>query len=452
MRIPSRPKRPLSRASLVLLSFLAVDCGPYVKRHADRGDAFFEQQKYREAIAEYVSATRFDPNNARLIKRLGVSYFRVGDLGAASQLLLKAESLDPKDADVRVTLGLIYVSDNHPDDAVREAEEVLKGDRTNVSALNLLSWASIQKRDYQKATDALGQLVAVSPNNAEAHTALGTVLVATGRAPEARTEFDTALALAPDSVQALQQLASLDLLEHHPEVAIARVQKQISVVGRTPKLVLLLASVQAAHPGDGAAAEASFHEAIRLDSKHSDAMIALANYYVASGNATAGLAMADSALAREKTPQAYQIRGILLDQRGDVEGARQSYEQALGLNPGYVPAANNLAVLLSEKLNDKRTAYNLAELAYRGAPDDPNVVDTFGWIIYKFDDFKRAAGLLKVSAQKLPGSPDVQYHYGMAALKAADTVEARNALTRAVNSSVQFADRESARQTLASLR
>src|SRR5207344_23866 len=104
--------------------------------------------------------------------------------------------------------------------------------------------------------------------------------------------------------------------------------------------------------------------------------------------------------------------------------------------------------LLSEKLGDNRKAFFIAETAYQSAPTDPHIADTFGWIVYRMGDIKRAVTLLTASADKLPNAPGVQFHLGMALLGTRDTVGARRALTRAVNSAAQFADKEAAQRAL----
>jgi Tfp pilus assembly protein PilF len=268
---------------------------------------------------------------------------------------------------------------------------------------------------------------------------------------EARNELETALALSPDHIEAVRLLVNLDLLERRPDAALARVQKQIAVAGRSPKLVLLLASVQGAR-GNQAGAEEAYQEAIQLDPGHAEASLALANFYVTGGKLDRALPVIESALKTEKSAAGYQLRGIIQQSKGDPQGARQSYEQALALNPRYAEAANNLAWLLSEKLGDNRKAFSIAETAYQSLPNDPHIADTFGWIVYRMGDVKRAVTLLTTSAEKLPNAPGIQYHLGMALLGTGDTTAARRALVRALNSTAPFADKEAAQRALSALK
>ena len=100
---------------------------------------------------------------------------------------------------------------------------------------------------------------------------------------------------------------------------------------------------------------------------------------------------------------------------------------------------------------DGAKALELAQRAKEAMPDDPHVSDTLGWILYKRGVYQRAADLLKDSAAKLPDQPVVQYHLGLASLKAGDKQGARKALTAAINSPTSFAGKDDAKKTLAEI-
>jgi tetratricopeptide (TPR) repeat protein len=430
---------------------MSSGCDSYVRRHADQGDVYFKDRKYREAVAEYDKAIRFSPDDPHIVRQLGLAHFSLGEPEDAFAYLTKSELLKPGDPEVSISLGKIYLANRRPDDAVREAKLVLASDPRNADALDVVASAYLNQNDPAMAIETYRRLVELFPRSAERHYALGVSLVAAQRNADARRELETALGLAPDHLEAVRLLVNLDLLEKRPDAALARVEKQIAVAGRTPKLVLLLAGVQGAR-GDQASAEAIYQEAIRLDPGHTEASVALANFYLTTGKLDQALALIESALTTEKSANAYELRGIILQSKGDPQGARKSYEQALALNPRHVEAANNLAWLLSEKLGDNQKAFSLAETAYQSAPNDPHIADTFGWIVYRTGDVKRAVTLLTASAEKLPNAPGIQYHLGMALLGVRDTTGARRALARAVNSPTPFDDKAAAQKVLGALK
>ena len=436
---------------LILMCGASSGCDSYVRRHVDQGDVHFKDRKYREAVAEYVKAVRFSSDDPHILRQLGLAHFNLGEPDDAFAYLSKAAALNPGDPEVRIGLGKIYLANRRPDEALREAKLVLAADSGNADALDLLAVAYLNQNDPANAIKAHRRLVERFPKSAERHFALGVSLMAGQQASEARRALETALTLAPEHFEAARMLVNLDLLEKRPDDALARVQKQIALAGRSAKLVLLLAEVQGAR-GNQAGAEEAYQEAIRLDPSHADASVALANFYVTSGRLDQALPVIESALKTEKSPAAYQLRGVIQQSKGDVQGARQSYEAALELNPRYVEAANNLAWLLSEKLGEHQKAFGIAQSAYQSMPNDPHIADTFGWIVFRLGDFKSAVTLLTASAEKLPNSPGIQYHLGMALLGSNDSTGARRALTRAVNSPTPFVEKDAAQKALAALK
>ena len=90
--------------------------------------------------------------------------------------------------------------------------------------------------------------------------------------------------------------------------------------------------------------------------------------------------------------------------------------------------------------------------AKEAAPDEPQISDTLGWILYNRGVYQRALALLKESAAKLPESPEVQYHLGMASLKAGDKDTAKKSLAAAAASPTNFTGKDEAKRTLAQLR
>jgi Flp pilus assembly protein TadD len=72
--------------------------------------------------------------------------------------------------------------------------------------------------------------------------------------------------------------------------------------------------------------------------------------------------------------------------------------------------------------------------------------------LYRRKEYGRAFALIKESAAELPESSSIQYHLGIAAQQMGDTSTAREALTKAVSSSLPFAGKEEARKALEAMR
>ena len=118
------------------------------------------------------------------------------------------------------------------------------------------------------------------------------------------------------------------------------------------------------------------------------------------------------------------------------------------LIPNLCPALNNLAWNYAEHGSNLTTALAHAKTAQEAEPHNPEVTDTLGWIYFKTQDYTKAVGLLKESAEKIPENPVVRYHLGMACYKKGDIQCAREALQQALRLSRDFPEAEEAKQTL----
>ncbi len=79
---------------------------------------------------------------------------------------------------------------------------------------------AIEKKDFQRAVDALQKYLAEKPRDALAHVQLGYALVGLARRDEARAEFSRAIELDAKLAEAHLNLALL-LLDREPAAAIA---------------------------------------------------------------------------------------------------------------------------------------------------------------------------------------------------------------------------------------
>ncbi len=149
---------------------------------------------------------------------------------------------------------------------------------------------------------------------------------------------------------------------------------------------------------------------------------------------------------------ALTIEAIVYDKTNDYQKARDTYEKLLALKPDSVLALNNLAYLYVEHLNQLDRAYELAEKARTLKPDEAEIADTLGWILYKRGDYQQALALLQESANKLPESPEAQFHLGMTSYMMGQADKARSALEQALHATADFPDKSEAQRQLALLK
>ena len=125
------------------------------------------------------------------------------------------------------------------------------------------------------------------------------------------------------------------------------------------------------------------------------------------------------------------LKGMLQHQKGALADAQLTYEGLLGINPSFAPAANNLAYILQEK-GDLERALQLAEVARKEAPDNPDIADTLGWILYQRGTLDRALGLLKEAAAGRQQNAEILFHLGLAHHKLGEFEDTGRVLKQAI--------------------
>ena len=240
-------------------------------------------------------------------------------------------------------------------------------------------------QDYKTAREISQQLLAVS-SDLKILMLAGATEFRMGSLAQAEAYVGKALQQAPNTPEARRLLAQIQLQSDQPLRARATLQSLLEKPDVDAE-TLNLAAKAALRLGDAAQAEALFGRAaqVRPDDPRSRTALALAQF--SKGHADLGFAkleeiaasdagtVADMALISARLrkndydgalkainalqrkqpdkPFAHQLRGQVELARKDVTKARQSFEQALRIDPLYFPATASLAVLdLREKKPD----------------------------------------------------------------------------------------------------
>jgi len=105
-------------------------------------------------------------------------------------------------------------------------------------------------------------------------------------------------------------------------------------------------------------------------------------------------------------------KATILLKEGRYSEAIPHMEALLELNPESVMHLNNLAWVYQETQSPK--ALETATKAYELAPGNPNVLDTYGWILYKTGDRSGALEVLAKATELAPDNEAIAKHYNQA--------------------------------------
>ena len=384
-------------------------------RFYSRGKAFYEKGDYVKARLEFRSAVQVAPRFAEGYYMLGMVEFQEKNWRNAFGCFSEAVRLDPGNLPADVKLGRIFLIAGEPDRAAEKADFVLRAEPNNEDGLFLKTaaylakqdpdmalacleglktrtahnpdfWlmtasAYVQKKDFQKAKEALLDGIAANPQSVLIHLALADIWLKMNRPDDAVPVLRTVIRLAPEAAGYRVNLAGL-LWDR----------------GRTPEATDVLNGIVAGLKGDERwiavalfyvqkgkidAAEEALKKGRKNNKKSFALRFALADFYLGASRSDDAIgllkecvslskdqansdvlraknSLARIHLARHETEEAEKYldeilrdnpknndarfqKGVLQLERGEGSEAVAQFRAVLNENPGSVPAMLRLA-------------------------------------------------------------------------------------------------------------
>ena len=404
------------------------------------------------AIADYRAALRDDVNNTDLLRLLARAHIVNNEIELARDTLLKGIEAAPNALPLRADLVNLYSQQQELDKALEQLETVVELQPTNAKAYEGLFKIHVHRKEWEDAMAVAERTKVQFPDQPTGFYFAGLVHQAERRLPESIEQFESALAVSPDAVQPLSQLVKSHLAMDQRDVAQERLAE---VIERNEKNFVahnLLGELKLADK-DYDVARASFEQAMALSPKWAIPYRNLASTQIASGDSDAAIDTMERGI-EATNGSALLVTGLAayLERTGKLDSAIDQYRKLLVDSPDSQLAMNNLAMLLIEYKEDDSSRKEARELA-RTLQNSTNAayLDTYGWVEYKFGDYARAIEALEKAVAAAPNAAIMRYHLGMAYMAQGNEVEAKDNLTQAIESNVDFRGLEEAKSTLAKI-
>jgi tetratricopeptide (TPR) repeat protein len=408
-----------------------------------------QKNQIEDVIADLKRAEGYYNRSAEVKYKLALAYMEKDDLPSAESSLYQALRLSPTNEDALLLQADIDLRQGEYKAALTSMTQLVQREPRSSRARLTLAEAQRAAGEIEASIATYGVLAETFPSVPDSHHYIGLMQMERGNRAEAREAFERALSISDKYWPAVEMLTELDLVEGRD--ALGRIEAAVTKYPDAVPPLLLRAKVRLLL-GDVTGAESDLHRGLVLAPNEPYSYLVLARIYDSSGRVREGREKLAALAERNPTPAALTQLGMLQAAEGTMEKAKASYEQALALDPKFVPALNNLAMLLAEQGGDIDRATDLARQARKVAPDDPYVADTNAWILAKGGQYHAALRVLQPIVERLPGDPEIQYHLGMIYYYLGYEEQARTTLGTALATSSSSAVKRSAEARLTILK
>ena len=317
-----------------------------------------EQKKRKKATEQNLKAN--NPSQQQLSSLL--EFYQNGRLDDAEKLAVSITQDFPKHQFAWKVLGAVLGATDRNSEAVNAKQTAVALSPQDATAHSNLGATFLELGRLNEAEASYTQAIALQPDLAQAHYNLGNTLQELGRLDEAEASLRQAIALKPNYPDAhsnlgntLKELGKLEeaLASYNHAIALKPDYAQAhSNLGGTLKEL-----------GKLEEALASYNHAIALKPDLAEAHINLGNTLQELGRLDeAEASFAQAIVLKPSYAEAHSNLGNTLKELGRLDEAEASLRQAIALKPSYALAHNNLGGTLKElgRLDEAKASYTQA--------------------------------------------------------------------------------------------
>ncbi len=360
------------------------EIGPHPQIALQKYKLYLAVKQEKKAVTILENARLNFPDEPMILGTLVDYYFNTKqDMKAIQMLELLAEK-DPENGKVHITLAEVYRQLAKKDKFLEEVKNVVKCQDLDLDTkMKLL--ISIQEMKLPITVEVLNianELVVMYPDDAKPYSVKGDYLMEMGKDSIALDAYRTALKFDKTRYAIWNQVLVMDYQLRNFEFLYEDSKNCLKLFPNQPIVYLFygLASNQLE----------KYDEAIEILEAGKDLLIS------------------DKAMQTEFMTylgDAYFATGQI------IEG-KSSYEMALNFSPSNVSILNNFAYNLARKKNSLDRAEELVKKAMILAPNQPNIIDTYGYILFQKSEFEAAKAQFELAIELKKEDPTLLEHLG----------------------------------------
>jgi cellulose synthase operon protein C len=368
--------------------------------------------KYDLARKELQTVLATDRNSVRTMLSLAQVAQSQSRTEETIQWLQRAVQVNPKVIGSRLALANSYLRLGDRQKALVEATAIDRDFPDNPAAVETLAKTQATLQQYPASIGTFTRLNRLLPNSIQATQLLARAYWSAKDYENARRTFQKAVGMTGPG----KNLVYLDMLNFEAErgnfsqaVAYANELRKL-----TPNDSLADSTIGDLYMGAKQWANAAkSYEAARAKANNPKITVNLSTAYLNMGDKARSTAVLKQWLA--KRPNDVPIKMAVANNyiaARDYKAAIVEYEAIMKQGNSSPAVLNNLSWAL-DRVNDPR-ALSTAARAFKAAPDQPDIADTYGWIMLRKQDKVQGLAILQKAAAKRPNDPNMQYHLAFA--------------------------------------
>ena len=451
--------------------------------HNLAGSAHIQDKAYEKARKRFLAALAVAPDYKPAVYNLAAVTGLLEGPAAAKRKYLAILKKDPSQIKAMSELATLALKAGNKRQAINWLDRASKTSPTAISPQLRLVNLLIQERQLAEAMQIVESLENRAPRNLSVLDTKARIQIANGNQADAIQTYRKASNVATDNaaqlfriskiqnslqdvegaVLSLKYAVNLDPKILPAQAALARLTYDMDGFDAAMKMVTAL---QEKFPGSTVAdtvrgdvlmrnkhygGAISAYEAAFGKSRNSKQAQRLFQARWASGDRTAAVDGLGAWI--ESNPKDIRTRRVLALaylKVGKMDQAISHHEALAQTSSRDVVIINNLASLYHRR-GDKR-AFEYAKRAYDLAPDQPQTIDTYGWMLVQKGDVKEGLQLLRNAQARSDSQPDIGFHIAVALDALGRHKEALREIEAVIASGKKFKDEDAARKLLERLK
>jgi tetratricopeptide (TPR) repeat protein len=314
-----------------------------------KGDLSTASDEIQQAVAA-------EPKSARAHLVMGYFYLLRGNPNRAGPELKTAAELAPPRSEERIKYAEFQAANRAPDEAKTLLQGLTKQAPDYLPAWRDLAKIAFAEKNYDEALSLLENIFGRDPDNPEARIIQAEVWVARGDSAKAIAILDKLNTAYPNNPLVKYEVGRAYLASKNSAQATAAFQQAIAIKPDYTEAILALAELNL-RSGNPQAVVSAMEDLLKKQPGLLQARSLLANAYQALGRLDDAAALVREQIERSSpSPDVYYSLGSILRQQNRNDEARKAFEKAAELAPDNLAPIDQLVDLdLAEKRYDDAT-------------------------------------------------------------------------------------------------